>query len=323
MRSVKAAAVTLAALAMSAVAVVPSASATELCSTNTNPCSGTKYSSGTAFEAVLTEGTKATLATSSFTVVCAETTMKGKTSSSGGAEEAVKGTLTSLVFAKCETTEAASCTVEAANLPYDFEIGSGDSGNGVLFLSDATGVSTVVKCGFIACTYTAEEPDMRFELSGGNPASAKVEKAPFLKTAGALCPEKSTFTDSSKVAQPAPAFAVNLWMRADFEPFDFGKVKINTSKTQKITFRYVGAGQTRLLSAFVTNIGGEAAFSIAKDAKGNPEETCDNLLVSQGSTCYAVVKFEPKTTGKKEAKVSVDDKLGSRHFAMIVKGEGE
>jgi hypothetical protein len=306
------------AVAASTALGLTSAAAAELCSTNTDPCSGTKYGSGTSIEATLAKGTKATLA-GGLTVTCAEAAMTGKTTNSGGEEEAVKGTITSLSFGKCEAGGA--CTVEVKNLPYNLEIGPGDAGNGVLFLEDESGLRATVKCGFVSCTYAAEEPEMRLEITGGNPAIASVEKGQLERIEGGfLCSPTATMTVSFQVGNPAPVHVVNRWMRANFEPFDFGDVTVNNLKMQKIVFRYLGGGTTDILSAFVTNQGAEAAFKV-NILGGNPDEDCKKRM-GQGQTCYVVIHFEPKTTGAKEAKVSVDDALAARHFEMIVKGKG-
>jgi len=299
------------------------ASATELCSTNTDPCSGTKYGSGTTVKA---EDSEAVLATSLTTVTCTQTTTEVKTTSGGGEEKTVGGEITALTFAGCKAG-GSSCSVEAKNLPYTIEIAGNGEGDGVLFVTAESGISATVKCGiFFNCTFTSEEIEeeaTRIRFEGGNPAVITVEELP-LEGTGLLCPESSSLSTEYQVSQPQPASTPGIWMISNpGGTFDFGKVKEKSSTYQYTFFRYIGGPDTRLLSVFVSNTKG-LAFGVGQDGGGKPNETCKDVLMQQGDECSAKLEFTPEDTGVKEANVYVTEKSKKdpRTFILAIKGEG-
>src|SRR5881227_2620158 len=80
------------------------ASATELCSTNTSPCTGTKYSSGTTVTAQLKSGTSAVLTNSISNETCKKSTLDMTTTSSGGSGVSVGATMpkvSGMTFSEC------------------------------------------------------------------------------------------------------------------------------------------------------------------------------------------------------------------------------
>lgn len=325
MRSLKSLAViVVSSLAAMAAIGVSSASATELCSTVTSPCSGTKYGSGTSLEATLVKETKATLGGGSVTVTCSGMTLKGETTSAGsGAEGVVSGTVTTLSFQECKAGEV-NCTVETKNLPYVAEISAIEAGDGAVFLTDPTGLSAAVKCGVISCTFTAAEAE--FALNGGNPALLTASKAPFQGSGGGSCPAAPTLSAEMQVGKPAPMQAVGtgIWMRANPGALNYGPVTVGNTVDKLITFRYVGggAGPFEMLPVFTENLKG-TAFSVAIDGGGKPLENCAAIKFTQGVQCTAEIRFKPESKGMKETKVALDEKTGAaRHFDLIALGEG-
>lgn len=311
------------ALTVLALGGAGTASATELCSTNTDPCSGTKYESGTTVEAELAEGTEAVLATSLGTVSCAKATLEGETTSAGGEEEVVDGTLSNVSFGECETSGGMSCTMSAQNLPYELEFAPATEGDGILFVADESALSTSVVCSLgVSCTLVPEEEHLRFLLDGGNPATFDAEEIPFETTGGFFCPEEASFTAQFQLPAPTPVTTQGPWMRSNPTEYNFGKVKLNVPQTQKITFRYIGGRDSRLLSAFVSNTEGND-FTVAIK-NGKPDEDCKDKKVVQGTECFAVIQFKPEKTGARQAKVAVDENtsISPRPFDMVVKGEG-
>lgn len=77
------------------------ASATELCSTNTSPCMGTKYEAGKEIFGQMKAGTEAVFTIGATTVGCRLTTFKFKTSTAGGVGKPVSAKLEWLTFGEC------------------------------------------------------------------------------------------------------------------------------------------------------------------------------------------------------------------------------
>jgi hypothetical protein len=186
-----------------------SASATELCSTNTSPCTGTKYGAGTTIFAQLKAGTQATLTTNVTNVHCKKSTVHGHTSNAGGKGVAVTGTITSLTFTECATTGGQQCTVSAVKLPYKASIVATGGGNGTLSVqSDGSGnPGATVVCGFlINCTFSTANATLG--VTGGNPAIAKANGIALAREGG-FCPSQSTWDAEYEVTTPKPLFIVN------------------------------------------------------------------------------------------------------------------
>lgn len=80
------------------------ASATVLCKTATNPCSGNFYGKGTTVEASLKSGTKSVLHSPSNDIECTSSSIKGEVTSPGGVGSNASGTVSSLSFGGCNAT---------------------------------------------------------------------------------------------------------------------------------------------------------------------------------------------------------------------------
>jgi len=201
----------VAAAALMALVGVGSASAAELCSTSTTPCSGTKYLSGTTFHAELESGTLATLTNSISNVTCEKSTVAGKTTSNGGSGTTITGEITGLTFtSNCKTASGTACTVTVINLPYPATISGGGTAEGsksTLTVSDPSGAGATVVCGFlINCTFTTTDATLTVtNQPGGTPTvSASVN----LSRSGGFCPSTSTWDAAYIIDSPDPLFVV-------------------------------------------------------------------------------------------------------------------
>jgi hypothetical protein len=192
----------VAALAVMALAGAASASAKSiLCSTNTNPCTGTKYGTGTKLTSNLKSGTVATLTTSIGNVVCKKSTVSGVTTNGEGT-----GEITGLTFTEC-SLGSTSCTVSAVNLKYSATAITGTGGNGTLTVTPGSGIGNPgasVVCGsFINCTFSSS--DISLGVTGGNPAIISANGV-VLNRSGGICPSTSTWDAEYEVTSPKPLF---------------------------------------------------------------------------------------------------------------------
>jgi hypothetical protein len=199
----------VAALAVMALAGAASASASVLCSTNTNPCTGTKYPSGTKISSSLKTGTTATLTTSIGNVVCKKSTVGGVTTNAEA-----HGEISSFTFTEC-SLGSTPCEVKAVNLNYTAQGTATSGGNGILTVSEKLknppnpneppippGASVV--CGsFINCTFTSS--DIVLDVTGGAPATI-IAKEEELARSGGICPSTSKWDAEYTVSAPNPLF---------------------------------------------------------------------------------------------------------------------
>jgi hypothetical protein len=155
-----------------------------------------------------------------------------------------------------------------------------------------------------------------------------VEKVKYNKTAdGFLCPlsgtgEKSDGTYKGEFVMKALAgesqVAANaqagVWMRVNPNSWDFGQVKVGSQVDRGFFLRYVGGGNSKLLKPFPVNEG-NLSYSISAEA-------CTGAI-AHGQHCSLTVRFKPDGTGKKKAKITVDEDGGAlRQFEFPVEGEG-
>lgn len=201
----------VAAMALAAFAGASTASATELCSTNTSPCTGTKYGSGTTVHTVLKSSTVATLTNPITNVTCTESTTHGTTTNAGGKGVAVTGKITTFTFGGCKTSGGTPCTVTSVNVGtgYNASIAATGGGNGTLTVtsSNVGNPGAKVECGIlINCTFTTASAALG--VTGGNPAIAKANAIPLLR-AGGFCPSEAKWDAEYEVLQPKPLFIVN------------------------------------------------------------------------------------------------------------------
>jgi len=201
----------VAAMALMAMVGAGTASATELCSTNTSPCTGTKYLSGTTISAQLKAGTGAVLTNSISNVTCKKSTVDITTTSSGGSGVAVTGTApktTGLTFSECTNSFGETCTAEVVDLPYSGSVTATGKGNGSMTVqADGSGnPGAKVVCGsLINCTFKTASATLT--VTGGNPAIAAAN-AIELTREGGFCPTTSKWDAEYEVTAPKPLFVV-------------------------------------------------------------------------------------------------------------------
>jgi hypothetical protein len=172
MKRVKIVGVAIAAAAcLAACTGVGTAAATVLCSTNTNPCTGTKYGVGTVIQGHLKGGTESVTTAGFATVKMANSEIEMKVTNAGSSGETVIGNNIKIV----ETN--GNCTVTtillgAAEIHYSF------FGNGT-----KTWKSMLVtkSCSGISCNFGAAATGTTIgTITGGSPATLKVEaKLPY------------------------------------------------------------------------------------------------------------------------------------------------
>ena len=137
-----------AALALTALIGVSSASATVLCSEYTRECpAGKGYGSGTVIDATMEAGTSSVIRDTAGTVLatCTGGTFKGETTGAGTKETAVPGVLQSLTFTGCAQTLTVLKTGKM-NILY-----AGPNTNGTLTFAETR--LTVTSAGQ-SCVYT-------------------------------------------------------------------------------------------------------------------------------------------------------------------------
>jgi len=202
----------VAAMALMAIVGAGTASASELCSTNTAPCTGTKYGQDTTISAQLKSGTVAFLTNSISNVACKKSTVLITTTNAGTTGEPVKGQAPSpngLTFSECSTASGTACTVTVQNLAYNGTLTATTKGNGTLTVqSGGSGdPGATVVCGFlINCTFSTASATLSF--TGGSPAVAAANGIS-LSRSGGFCPSTSTWDAEYEVTSPKPLFIVH------------------------------------------------------------------------------------------------------------------
>jgi hypothetical protein len=192
----------MAAAALTALLGAGTASATELCSTNTSPCTGTMYGPTTALKAELT-GT-AILETTGGVALdeCTGGAVEGTISNTGGASETVKAAIPSsgLTWIGCNRTTG---TTEGGELEIHTDTTEAN-GNGTL---TAKGFTVQIATILGTCTYgfsTATASDLG-TLKGGNEPTIEISTIVPRKT-GSACPAEARWTAKYKVVKPTPLF---------------------------------------------------------------------------------------------------------------------
>jgi len=133
----------VAAAALMAFVGAGTASATALCSTETSPCTGTKYGVGTEIKSNLKAGKEAVLTAGFATVKCTESTVNGKVTNAGGAAATVVGSIETLTFGSC------NCTVTVLNKG-ELEVHYTSAGDGTLTGKNS---SVTINCSGISCIF--------------------------------------------------------------------------------------------------------------------------------------------------------------------------
>lgn len=191
-----------AAAALTALLGAGTASATELCSTNTSPCTGTMYGPGTALKAELS-GT-AILETTGGTALdeCTGGGVEGTITNTGGVSETVKASIPAagLTWTGCNRT---TTTTEGGELEIHTDNAEAD-GNGTLTVKGFTvQIATILG----TCTYgfsSATASDLG-TLKGGSEPTIKISTIVPRKT-GSACPAEARWTATYNVVKPTPLY---------------------------------------------------------------------------------------------------------------------
>ena len=174
------------------------ASATVLCKTATNPCTGGTYGKGTTIEASLKSGTKSPLKNSSLgEVACEEASIKGEVTNAGGEGANASGTITSLAFGKCNAKAIA--VLKSGT----FAIESTSGGNGTLKLE---GFETTTELEGLHCIFSGTAS---VSLKGGEMASVATSGVSLSRTAGrsgTFCGGSATWNAEYTVTAPEPLY---------------------------------------------------------------------------------------------------------------------
>jgi hypothetical protein len=191
-----------------AACTATSASATELCSTETTTCSGTKYGTGTVFKAPLASGSGFFIENSISRITCTSATLEGKTTSAGGSS-AVAAEITNFLPGSCKLGTGTTCSAWATlNLPWPAEFtGSIISGPFYLRLADSAGVALYFSCHpFIDCTFSTTLA----VLQGGPevPGAPRFLADTTMSRSGSLCPSTARLTTVWQISQPVPLYVV-------------------------------------------------------------------------------------------------------------------
>jgi hypothetical protein len=173
-----------------------------LCSTNTNPCTGTKYGSGTKISAQQTLA-GAVITTSTTTISCAKSTIGGATTTAEG-----HGEISSFTFGECKTSGGTACTVKAVNLNYTLTMSNtgGIYDEFVIsrkFLGSNPGMS--VECGaLVNCTFTSSVITLSAD---GDFRRLIAESEPLARTGG-ICPSEASWDAQYEVTSPFSLYIV-------------------------------------------------------------------------------------------------------------------
>jgi hypothetical protein len=209
----------MAGMAVMAVAGAGTASATELCTVNTPEnepvCpAATKYGIGTTVEA---SSTNSTLTSSLGNVVCSSSSIKGKTTTAGGAKLSVEGKIEALTWGGCTLTTPLggthNCTVTAINLPYKAVVTKTTQPNGTLTVSSGGSgePGAKVDCGaqVLRCQFTS--PSIVLDVTAGETPTVVAKEETLNRTVyeGGICPEKATWDATYTVTVPHALYLVN------------------------------------------------------------------------------------------------------------------
>jgi hypothetical protein len=189
----------VAAMALTALIGVGSASATVLCKTALSEgCAGVwDYPAGTEIDLSL-EGSTSTRGTNGELLdTCTEGTIKGATTNTGGPSETVTSKSSELWSRNCTTT-----TVSLA--PGSLEIHWKEGTNGTLTVK---GTEVTKMIGSVSCVYgpAAGGVDLG-TLTGGSPATVDVEAVLPKLSGGFLCPADVVWNGAYLVTTPQPLY---------------------------------------------------------------------------------------------------------------------
>jgi hypothetical protein len=193
----------VAATALMAFVGAGTASATVLCSTNTTPCTGTKYGVGTKVESHLRAGTEAVFTGGFATLKCTEAITSGEVTNAGSSTATVVVKITTLDFTGC------NCTMTVLSNG-ELEVHYTSAGNGTLTGKNS---SVTMNCSGVSCIFgTAAAGPTIGPTTGGATASIKAEaKLPYIAgdASNFTCTLGSgtyTWNATYDVTKPAPLF---------------------------------------------------------------------------------------------------------------------
>src|SRR4051812_14523203 len=184
----------VAAALLSVTAAASTASATALCNTASNPCTGGAYAKGTKVEAGL-KSTSWTLLAGFANISCTEASIKGEVTNPGPTGP-VTGTVSSLSFGSC-----GGATVDVLKQG-TFSIDSPSGGNGPLPLE---GFQITVSPSGASCVYGGPAG---FSLTGGATASLKSTGSLSKASGGFLCANPASLSVEYTITVPEPLFVV-------------------------------------------------------------------------------------------------------------------
>jgi hypothetical protein len=195
---------------LTALTGASTASATELCSTATTPCSETMYEPGQELHMALKPETGFVIATNFDTWACGESTLGGQPTSTGSSgTTAVKVEITEFTLVECEDSFGSRCTLSSEFLPANGEfIGGSASQTGAFNVKVTSKLGAHMECGLlINCNIFIEAT----VLPGKNRSSGTplVEwKNVTMKKTGGFCPETVTANATYEITEPDPSFVV-------------------------------------------------------------------------------------------------------------------
>jgi hypothetical protein len=179
------------------------ASATVLCeSEKGEPCTAL-VKAGAKFHAELETGTAEILSSSFQTIKCKKMVIEGKTTSSGGKGESVKGEITAWTFAECFSSVLGACTVTAVGLPYAATFTATAKGNGTMEVPNG---SKATNCNGTICNYV--NPVVTRTIEGGHPGHF-VEKTTWQKAVGSNAGCSATLVEENRTKIDTPTW---LWV---------------------------------------------------------------------------------------------------------------
>ena len=185
----------LALCALGLLAGAERSSATVLCKTATNPCTGGTYGKGTTIKASLKTGTKSVLDPPYGAIECFEASIEGGVTNAGGETGNVSGSVNTFSLGKCEGT--VSILKKGT-----FTIKSPSEGSGVLVLEGFE--TTVIYLG-THCIYSGSAS---IPLKGGAMASIGTNTT-LTRTggsSGAFCGSTAAWTVDYTVTAPEPLY---------------------------------------------------------------------------------------------------------------------
>jgi len=191
----------MAVFALVAFAGATSASADILCSTNTNPCTGTTYRTGDVVRARLSGSAVLTTAGGVINprITCTGSNVNITLTNGGGAGIPVGGKLASnsdLTFTSCTSTGPAGCSSSGTvtGAPTLGSLTATSGGNGTLVLAPpSVSFNCPVGSTSVTCTFGGSG-SVTGTFTGGNPATVTFTNQSIASTGNPACPTSARWT---------------------------------------------------------------------------------------------------------------------------------